>query len=230
MANKKSFKADIEKRKIIFFALGCIVAMSLSWVCLDLLATSEKKVAAIQDEPEAATVDEYTPPETDEKPQEQKQEEVQQQNTEIILNIVENTAKADFDFNFGQDVTDEMAIDEWEAPEVVEEVAAEEPPVRFVEQMPEFPGGMAALNQYLRDHLEYPAAARDAGAMGTVLVEFVVEKDGSVSNAKVVVSQFPALDEEALRVVRSLPKWKPGESNGRKVRVYYNVPIRFDLQ
>ena len=152
MVNKKSYKADLEKRKMIFFAIGCLVALSLSWICLDLLATTDKKVTVIQDEPEAATIDEYTPPETDERPEEPKQEEVQQQNTEIILNIVENTAKADFDFNFGQDVTDEMAIEDWEEPEVVEEVVEEEPPVRFVEKMPSFPGGMEALYQYIREN------------------------------------------------------------------------------
>ena len=123
--------------------------------------------------------------------------------------------------------------DSWydeDGPEVVPEVEAEDPPVRYVEHMPEYPGGITALQQFLVNHLKYPDAARAAGAYGTVVVEFVVEKDGSVSNVKVVTSVYPALDEEAVRVVRSLPKWKPGETKGEKVRVYYNIPIRFDLQ
>ena len=86
------------------------------------------------------------------------------------------------------------------------------------------------MNQYLITHVTYPAAARDAGAEGTVMVEFVVEKDGSVSNVKTVLSVYPVLDEEAMRVVRELPKWTPGEVNGNKVRVYYNIPIRFQLE
>ena len=123
--------------------------------------------------------------------------------------------------------------DSWydeDGPEVVPEVDAEDPPVRYVEHMPEYPGGITALQQFLVNHLKYPDAARAAGAYGTVMVEFVVEKDGSVSNVKVVTSVYPALDEEAVRVVRSLPKWKPGETKGEKVRVYYNIPIMFDLQ
>lgn len=100
---------------------------------------------------------------------------------------------------------------------------------KFVEKMPEFPGGIEALNQYLITHVTYPTAARDAGAEGMVLVEFVVEKDGSVSNVQTVVSAHPALDEEAMRVVRGLPKWTPGEASGKKIRVYFNLPIRFQL-
>lgn len=106
-----------------------------------------------------------------------------------------------------------------------------ESPYRYVAKMPEFPGGMEALNQYLITHVTYPAAARDAGAEGTVMVEFVVEKDGSVSNVQTVMSAHPVLDEEAIRVVSGLPRWIPGEnSDGKKVRVYYNIPIRFQLE
>ena len=122
--------------------------------------------------------------------------------------------------------------DSWydeDGPEVVPEVEAEEPPVRFVEHMPEYPGGITALQQFLVNHLKYPDSARAAGAQGIVLVEFVVEKDGSVTNVKVLESLWPDLDEEAVRVVRTLPKWKPGETKGEKVRVYYNLPIRFEL-
>lgn len=226
---KKSNKANLESRKFIFFFLGCIGALATSWFCLDLLATTEKKVIVIQDEPEAATIDEFTPPETDQRPPEPPQQEVQQQNTEIILNIVENTAKADFNFDFGQDVDADLAIEDFVV-EVVQDVVEEEPPVRFVEKMPSFPGGPEALNAFLRENIQYPQAARDAGAQGTVLVEFVVEKNGAVSNVRVLNSVFPACDQEAIRVIKSLPKWNPGEANGKKVRVFYNVPITFSLQ
>lgn len=230
MPNKKSFKSDLERRKFIFFSIGCIIALSLSWVTLDLLATSEKKAAVIQDEPETATVSEFTPPETDTKPVEENKTEIVKDNTEVLFKIVNNAQNQTFEGFFPQDYDPDMAIEEWSGPEVVDPVIEDEVPFTFVEKMPEFPGGAMALNAYLRENLVYPAAAKDAGAQGTVLVEFVVEKDGSVSNATVKVSQFPALDEEALRVVRSLPKWHPGETNGRKARVYYTVPICFSLQ
>ena len=230
MPNKKSFKSDLERRRFIFFAIGCIVALSLSWVTLDLLATTEKVKAVVNDDPETATVNEFIPPETDIKPVEENKQEIMKDNTEILFKIVDNTKKQTFEGFFPQDFDPDMAIEEWDGPEVVETEPETEAPFVFVEKMPEFPGGAKALNEYLNNNLVYPTPAKEAGAQGTVLVEFVVEKDGSVSNATVKVGQFPALDEEALRVVRSLPKWKPGEANGRKVRVYYNIPINFSLQ
>lgn len=230
MPNKKSFKSDLERRRFIFFAIGCIIALSLSWVTLDLLATTENSKAVVHDEPETATVNEFIPPETDIKPVEESKEEIVKDNTEILFKIVDNAQNQTFEWVINNDFDPDMAIEEWGGPEVVDPVIDDEAPFVVVEKMPEFPGGAKALNEYLNNNLVYPALAKEAGAQGTVLVEFVVEKDGSVSNATVKVSQFPALDEEALRVVRSLPKWNPGEANGRKVRVYYNVPIRFSLQ
>lgn len=230
MPNKKSFKSDLERRRFIFFSIGCIAALSLSWVTLDLLATPEKKAEVIHDEPETAMVNEFIPPETDIKPIEENKAEIMKDNTEVLFKIVDNAQNQTFDWVITNDFDPDMAITEWDGPEVVDAVPDDDEPFVFVEKMPEFPGGTTALNDYLRNNLVYPTPAKEAGAQGTVLVEFVVERDGSVSNATVKVAQFPALDEEALRVVRSLPKWKPGEANGRKVRVYYNVPIRFSLQ
>lgn len=230
MPNKKSFKSDLERRRFIFFSIGCIAALALSWVTLDLLATPEKTKAVVRDEPEAAVVNEFIPPETDIKPIEENKEEIVKDNTEILFKIVDNAQNQTFDWVISNEFDPDLAVTEWEGPEVVDVEPETEAPFVFVEKMPEFPGGATALNKFLSENLVYPASAKEAGAQGTVLVEFVVEKDGSVSNATVKVSQFPSLDQEALRVVRSLPKWNPGETNGRKVRVYYNVPIRFSLQ
>ncbi len=93
------------------------------------------------------------------------------------------------------------------------------------EKMPVFPGGPAALKKYLEENVAYPQSAR--GEQGCVIVSFVVEKDGTVSNAKVWRSVHPDLDAEALRVVESMPKWRPGLHNGEVVRVKYNVPVTF---
>lgn len=98
-----------------------------------------------------------------------------------------------------------------------------------VEQMPSFPGGDAALMQYLGSHVKYPAEAEENGITGRVVVSFVVERDGSISTAKVVKSVDPQLDREALRVILSMPKWKPGKQNGDPVRVKYTLPINFRL-
>ena len=98
-----------------------------------------------------------------------------------------------------------------------------------VEEMPEFPGGPAALYETLVKSIQYPEEARIKGAQGRAIVTFVVEKDGSISNARMVKSVDPSLDAEALRVVNSMPKWNPGKQNGEPVRVKYTTPVRFSL-
>ncbi|MCM1078865.1 MAG: TonB family protein [Bacteroidales bacterium] len=120
----------------------------------------------------------------------------------------------------------------------VEEIAAPEPPKHeeenkvfdVVEQMPAFPGGPAALMQYLSSHVKYPAVAEENGISGRVTVQFVVERDGSVTDVKTMKSVDPSLDREAERVVKSMPKWIPGKQNGSPVRVKYFVPVVFRLQ
>ena len=99
-----------------------------------------------------------------------------------------------------------------------------------VEQMPEFPGGMDGMMTFLMEHVRYPEAAHKAGTEGRVLVQFIVETDGTVSNTKVVKKVSDDLDGEAIRVVGSMPKWKPGKQNGRTVRVKYTLPINFRLK
>lgn len=97
----------------------------------------------------------------------------------------------------------------------------------FVEEMPEFPGGMDSLNAYLAREIQYPPVAKKNGIMGTVLIEFVVEKDGRVTNGKVKVPLFPDCDVEALRGVMSMPNWKPGRNMGKPVRCFFQIPITF---
>lgn len=99
-----------------------------------------------------------------------------------------------------------------------------------VDDMPQFPGGPSKLFEFLARNVRYPAEAEKAGVVGRVIVSFVVEKDGSISNAKTVKSIHPALDAEALRVINSMPKWTPGKKNGETTRVKYIVPINFHLQ
>ena len=99
-----------------------------------------------------------------------------------------------------------------------------------VEEMPSCPGGSAALMSYLSSNTKYPVVAQENGVQGRVIVSFVVERDGSISDVKVARSVDPSLDREAQRVVKSMPKWKPGKQNGSAVRVKYTVPVVFRLQ
>lgn len=101
---------------------------------------------------------------------------------------------------------------------------------QVVEQMPEFPGGMEKLMEYLSKNIKYPAIAQENNIQGRVIVEFVVNKDGSIVEPKVMRSVDNSLDNEAMRVIKSMPKWSPGKQRGKAVRVRYTVPVLFRLQ
>lgn len=120
-----------------------------------------------------------------------------------------------------------------------EDIAAPEPPKHVVEetkiftvveQMPMYPGGDAALMGYLRDNIHYPTIAAENGVQGRVVVGFVVERDGSITDVNILRGVDPSLDREAMRVVKSMPRWNPGKQNGSAVRVKYQVPVSFRLQ
>lgn len=119
------------------------------------------------------------------------------------------------------DISDNVATDVAPPPK--------EEPLVYVEMMPEFEGGDNALMEYLADNLEYPAVAKEAGIAGVVYVQFVIEKDGSVSDVKVLRGVHNLLDKEARRVIEDMPQWLPGQQNGRVVRVQFAIPIRFTL-
>lgn len=114
------------------------------------------------------------------------------------------------------------------APVAVDE---DDNPLNFtvVERLPEFPGGMVEFMKWLTKNLRYPAQAQQQKIQGKVLVAFIVNKDGSIADPKVVASAGPELDREALRVIRMMPKWKPGEDRGKPCRTYFRIPIVFKL-
>jgi TonB family protein len=123
-------------------------------------------------------------------------------------------------------------IQKTEKQEVKEEASAKPNDERAfdnVEEMPQFPGGMQALMEFLSKNIRYPKEAFEANKQGRVIANFVIEKDGSISEAKVVKSVDPSLDEEAVRVINAMPHWMPGRQSGKAVRVKYTVPINFRL-
>lgn len=152
---------------------------------------------------------------------------------EIKLDEVEKSTKAIGTFTV--EGNDEVG---GEVLKAKEEIKAPEPPKHVeenkiftvVEQMPMYPGGDAALMQYLSSNIHYPAVAAENGVQGRVVVGFVVEKDGSITDVNVMRSVDPSLDREAVRVVKSMPRWTPGKQNGSAVRVKYQVPVTFRLQ
>lgn len=143
--------------------------------------------------------------------------------------VLENEAAVgSVDITEGTNDLNKIAIKE----EVIAAPKVDDEPVSIamVEQKPEFPGGEAEMYKWLSNNIVYPSAASEEGVQGRVVVEFVVGKDGSINNARVVRSRHPALDKEALRVVKSMPKWMPGRNNGQPVKVTYTLPVTFKLQ
>jgi protein TonB len=140
-----------------------------------------------------------------------------------------NTAIGTFDVK-GNDEAEGEVLKAKEV--VVDEKPKEEETKVFdvVEQMPSFPGGDAELMKYLNTHMKYPVVAEENGIQGRVICTFVVERDGSITDVKVIKSVDPSLDKEAIRVLKSMPKWIPGKQNGSAVRVKYTVPVTFRLQ
>ncbi len=229
MLTKKTDKGNLENKRGLFILFGLVIVLGLVYAGFELFASEDKAPAftmadddfiEVKDEDVIAT--DQTPPPPQEQPQQQQ---------EVVLNIVEDNIKVNTDLDFSQDfIEDEVIVEVYNSDvDVIEEEADDAPPVHFTEEMPEFPGGPEALNAFLTKEIQYPEVARNNGIMGTVLVEFVVEKDGRVSNAKVKVPLFPDCDKEAVRGVMAMPKWKPGKNMGKPVRCFYQVPVTFRM-
>lgn len=229
MELKKSPKVDLENKRNIFVQIGLVVSLAICLYAFE--STSKVKQADSLGKVQEQAVEEEIIPVT-------RQEEVKPPppppppKVVDILNIVDDN----------MDIKDELQIDDTEATDKTaitavmqvsqeKEEEKEDTPVFFiVEDMPEFPGGMLALQKFIAQSIKYPVIAQENGIQGKVFVNFVVAKDGSVTQAKIARGVDPSLDKEALRVVMSLPKWKPGKQGGKPVRVSYTVPINFQLQ
>ena len=147
-----------------------------------------------------------------------------------VLNVVEDNVETEsIEVNTEDDKEVEVVI----AAPVEAPAEEEEEEVVFVvvESMPEFPGGQQALFKFLSENIKYPVIAQENGIQGRVICQFTVNKDGSIVDIEVVRSGGdPSLDKEAVRVIKSMPKWKPGKQRGKPVRVKYTVPVSFKLQ
>ncbi len=227
MIAKKTDKGNLENKRGMFLLVGFAVVLALIYAGFELFANEDKAPAFEMNDDEFITVvdddviaTDQTPPPPQEQPQQQQ---------EVVLNIVENNIQVNTDLDFSVEFDETEAIVDMTDDEisVVEETADDEPPMMFTEDMPEFPGGDEALMAFLQREIQYPEVARNNGITGTVLIEFVVEKDGRVSNAKVKVPLFPECDKEAVRGVMAMPKWKPGKNMGKPVRCFFQVPVTF---
>ena len=226
---KKSTRADLESKRNTFLMVGLVVAlgvtlMAFEWTSKQGKADSLGSIAAMEVDEEIIPITrekEITPPPPPPPPK-----------VVEVLNIVEDDVEIEDELEIeDSEADDETIIDV--APVVVaeEEEEADAAEVFFiVEDMPEFPGGDLALRKYIGNSVKYPIIAQENGIQGKVYVTFVVGKDGKVYNAAIARGVDPSLNKEALRVVNSLPPWKPGKQRGKAVNVSYTVPINFVLQ
>ena len=229
MEIKKTPKADLENKKSTWLLVGYVIVLAFmfiafEWTKRDIkIDTSqaitdlvfEEEIIPITEQPEQAA-----PPPPPAAPP-----------IAETLTIVEDDADVE-ETTIATSEETNQAVEIKYVPVAVEEEQPEEQTIfEVVEQMPEFPnGGMAGLMQYLSKNIKYPTIAQENGTQGRVTVQFVVNRDGSIVDAKVLRGVDPYLDKEAIRVISSMPKWKPGMQRGKAVRVKYTVPVMFRLQ
>ncbi|MGQ7868968.1 energy transducer TonB [Sunxiuqinia sp. sy24] len=227
METKKSKKADLEEKRSLFLGIGLV--LSLAFV---LLAFSWKTPATQTDafdQVDWGIPDDIVIPLT----RPEKKEVLPPVQTVVEFTLVDNQTEIE-DNNleiFNSEITDEgIDVDALLANRGDDAFEDKDVIYDFVDEMPEFPGGMKALLNYLAKTVDYPAVAQENGIEGKVYVNFVVNADGKVSHVSVVRPVDPSLDKEAIRVVQGMPRWKPGKQSGHAVRVSYHVPISFVLQ
>ena len=226
MEEKKSPKANLENKKVMFTQIGLIIALLIAWLAFEHKSYDKRELDESLLNREVVLDEEMV---EITKQEEQKPQPVDQPQQTTQLEIVDDNVETE-DININAEVEQNEVIEEYVAPEVVEEEVVEQEIFQIVEEMPAFPGGEAKLMEYVGKNIKYPQIARETGIQGRVFIGFVVEPDGSVSNVKLLRGIGGGCDEEAMRVVKSMPKWKPGKQRGKAVRVSYQIPVFFKLQ
>ena len=216
MEPKKNPEISLEKKKGLFFQIGLVVTLvivlgAFEWKSYEKVDYNlgQLNLDDLEEEIIPITRQEITPPPPPPPPPE-------------VIVIVEDIVE----------IVDEAKIETTESDEMVAIEIEEESDEEFfmvVENMPEFPGGDAGLMKYIQNNVKYPPIAKEYNITGKVYVSFIVDKSGSVTDVKIVRGVDKSLDAEAVRVVKSLPKYKPGKQRGKAVRVMFTIPINFTL-
>ncbi len=229
MEIKKSEKANLENKKLLFVEIGLIISLLIVYIALEW-TTKETNTAVLEDNTEILVEEEIistnmeTPPPPPAAPKipvlsdqiDIVDDEIELED-DMFMNLEDNA-------NLGVEIMDYVEVKE----EVVEEEAI---PFQLVEEKPSFQGGDAnQFSKWVNSRLVYPEIAKENGVQGRVTLQFTVEKDGSVTKVKVLRGVDPSLDKEAVRVVAMSPKWKPGKQRDRAVPVTYTFPVIFQLR
>lgn len=227
MEVKKSPKVDLKRMRGTWLLVGYVTVLALmfvafEWTQRDVKVATDTGVQDVIFEEEIIPItqqEEIKAPPPPEAP-----------SVAEVLNIVDDKTDVAETSIASTEETGKAVEVKYVAPVVEEPEPEEETIFQVVEQMPEFPGGMSALMQYLGKNIKYPTIAQENGVQGRVIVQFVVNRDGTIVDPVVVRSVDPYLDKEAIRVIKAMPKWKPGQQRGKAVRVKYTVPVTFKLQ
>ncbi len=226
MEIKKSPEADLQNRKGLFFEIGLVIALA---AVLGAFLYTPKEYRIEQVVSNVVVEDQQIVEVTrnEQKPPEQPKK-VEMQVVTDILDVVTNDTKITNDINFDE-FTEDMEITA--APvEVEEEVIEEDAPFIRVEKMPSFQGGdLNTFRNWVQGKLHYPQIAQENGISGRVVLSFVIEKDGTLTNIEVLQSPDRSLSEEAVRVLETSPKWEPGMQSNKSVRVKYTLPVDFQI-
>ena len=230
MEIKKSEKASLENKKLLFTEIGLVAALLVTWGAFEY-SSKDAQVAVLEDTTQIDDVEEIvalqqeTPPPPPEAP-----------NIPVLsdqIDIVDDEIKVDDLFvSLEDDANTGVEIMDYREEEVQEEEVEEEAiPFQLVEEKPSFNGGDAnEFSKWVNSKLVYPEIAKENGVQGRVTLQFTVEADGRVTNVKVLRGVDDSVDKEAVRVVSSSPKWKPGKQRDRAVKVTYTFPVIFQLR
>ena len=229
MEIKKSTKANLENKKLLFLELGLIISLGIVWFAFEW-TSKETNVSVLEDNTEVLVEEEIISTNIDTPPPPPAAPKIPVLSDQIDIVDDEIEVNDDLFMNLEDDAN--MGVEIMEYVEVEEEVVEEEAiPFQLVEEKPSFQGGDAnTFSKWVNGRLEYPEIAKENGVQGRVTLQFTVEKDGSVTKVKVLRGVDPSLDKEAVRVVSMSPKWKPGKQRDCAVPVTYTFPVIFQLR
>jgi len=231
MESKKSEKADLQKKQTFFLEIGFIISIAIVFAAFEW--KSSDKTEDVFEEETKVEIEEEIIPVTSETPPPPPESVAKIPVLTDQIDIVDDDIKVNDDLFVSMEDQSDMGVEIMDyKTEVVEEVVEEEAvPFALVEEKPSFMGGDAnEFSKWIGKNLQYPEVARENGVSGRVVLQFTIETDGTLTNVKVLRGVDPSLDKEAVRVVSSSPKWKPGKQRDRAVRVSYNFPVVFQLR
>ena len=229
MEIKKSEKASLENKKLLFVEIGLVISLAITFFAFEW-TSKETKVSTLEDTAEVVLEEEIIPITQETPPPPPAAPKIPVLSDQI--DIVDDEIELDDDMFMNLEDDASLGVEIMDYVEVEEEVVEEEAiPFQLVEEKPSFQGGDAnQFSKWVNQRLVYPEIAKENGVQGRVTLQFTVEKDGTVTKVKVLRGVDPSLDKEAVRVVSQSPKWKPGKQRDRAVPVTYTFPVIFQLR